>query len=451
MSAFKAYDIRGVFGQDFNLEDVKRIGFYLPELMKTQRILVGRDVRTSSPEIHTALCQGITSAGADVYDLGICTTPLVYWATAHFGFEASVMITASHNPPQYNGMKISGKNALPMGYNNGLQILEEKIKTSPQPLANPGTVISFNKHDEDLNFLRTSGTYDLEGLRVVIDCSNGMAGLFARKILGAHQEYLFEALDGRFPHHEPNPLEEKNLTALKEKVREINADLGVIFDGDADRVMFVDETGTFISPDLMIAVLAHFYAQEGKLKARVLQDIRTSKSVSEYLEKMGAEVHIWKVGRAFAAHKLREIDGLYGGELAGHYYFSDFSYSDSGLLAALRLLHVFNSFKQHHGLKASEIIAQINRYCNSGEINFRIADKKAAMQALIQHFTNRETPLKIYDFDGYRLEFADWWFNIRPSNTEPYLRFLAETHSREHLDAVMQQIQQILLPFQHND
>ncbi|MGC8865704.1 MAG: phosphomannomutase/phosphoglucomutase [Bacteroidales bacterium] len=444
MSAFKAYDIRGIYGSDFTREDARRIGFYLPQLLHTQKILVGRDVRVSSPEIHAALCEGITQAGATVYDLGICTTPMVYWATARCKFEASVMITASHNPPQYNGMKISGPNALPVGYDTGLQQLEQWIQTPPQPVEAPGSIIPFPKSQEYLDFLRQSGAYNLEGLRLVIDCSNGMAGLFARSLFGENHTYLFETPDGTFPHHEPNPLEEKNLVALKERVVAEQADLGVIFDGDADRVMFVDETGQFIPPDLMIALLAHFYLREGKLNEKVLIDIRTSKSVSEYLSELGAEVHIWKVGRAFAARKLREIQGLFGGELAGHYYFSDFYYSDSGLLAALRLLHVINSFRHQQGLKASEIIARIRKYYNSGEINFRIADKEAAMQRVIRHFTNRQTPTMTYDFDGYRIEFEDGWFNIRPSNTEPYLRFLAEARTREKLDEMIEQTRQLL-------
>lgn len=435
MSTFKAYDIRGIYGKDFSQEEARRIGFYLPELLNTKKVLIGRDVRVSSPEIHEALCDGLISAGVTVYDLGLCTTPLVYWATARFNFDASIMITASHNPPEYNGMKISGKNALPIGYEDGLRWLEKKIKTSPPLLGGQGEIIPFPKHQEYIDFLRHSGEYHLEGLKLVIDCSNGMAGLFTRQLFGDQHVYLFEEPDGTFPNHEANPLEEKNLIALKEKVVREKADLGVIFDGDADRVMFVDEKGTFISPDLMIALMAHYYANGGKLQAKVLQDIRTSKSVTEYLEELGAEVHIWKVGRAFAARKLREIDGLFGGELAGHYYFKDFYYSDSGLLAALRLLDIFNRFK-NSGLSVSQVIDGIKRYHNSGEINFQIEDKVEAMQRVIQYFTSQEKPTQVYDFDGYRIEFQDWWFNIRPSNTEPYLRFLAEARTIEKLENV---------------
>jgi len=208
----------------------------------------------------------------------------------------------------------------------------------------------------------------------------------------------------------------------------VGADIGVIYDGDADRVMFVDNEGSFISPDLMIAVLGHYYVEERGLKGLVLQDIRSSKAVGEYLAPMGCEMRTWKVGRAFAAKKLRELDGVWGGELAGHYYFKDFFYSDSGLLASMLILRVVASMKKK-GVSLSQLISGIARYKNSGEINFRIEDKKGAMEAVREYFTSVEKPTAFMDFDGYRVEFPDWWFNIRPSNTEPYLRFICEATS----------------------
>lgn len=433
MSAFKAYDIRGIFNEDFNEEDVFRIGYYLPGLLKTGKILVGRDARESSPLIHKALCDGITLAGADVYDLSMCTTPMVYWATARYGFQASVMITASHNPPQYNGMKISRENALPVGYDSGLNQLESLIQ-SPLPTINTikGKIIEFDKKSEYIDFLLHSGQYDFENFKIVIDCGNGMAGLFARILFGAKPVYLFEEPDGSFPNHFPNPLEEKNLETLKEEVLKTQSDLGVVFDGDADRVMFVDEQAHFIAPDLMIAVLAHYFLKNNKLSAKVVHDIRTSKSVTEYIEKLGGEVYIWKVGRAFAAPKLREVDGLFGGELAGHYYFKDFYFSDSGLMSALRILSVLSKFKMQN-ICPSQFIHSIQHYYNSGEMNFLVKDKTKAMKELLRVFLAQKAPLKIFDFDGYRVEFDDCWFNIRLSNTEPYLRFIAEARTKDRL------------------
>lgn len=218
----------------------------------------------------------------------------------------------------------------------------------------------------------------------------------------------------------------------------------MIYDGDADRVMFVDENGRFISPDLMIAVLGHWFLEEKGEKGKVLQDIRSSKAVGEYLAPMGAEMETWKVGRAFAARKLREIDGVYGGELAGHYYFRDFFYSDSGLLASILILNVIAKMKKS-GVSLGRLIARIEKYRNSGEINFRVEDKQGAMDAVRDHFMKEEKATAYMDFDGYRVEFPQWWFNIRPSNTEPYLRFICEASSQELLDMKIAAVKDILV------
>ncbi|MBO6248084.1 MAG: hypothetical protein J6N54_04655, partial [Bacteroidales bacterium] len=257
-------------------------------------------------------------------------------------------------------------------------------------------------------------------------------------------DYIFDNLDGTFPNHEPNPLIPKNVEPLQKLVAKVGADVGVIYDGDADRVMFVDEKGQFISPDLMIAVLGHYYVEERGLKGTVLQDIRSSKADGEYLTPMGCHMETWKVGRAFAAKKLCELDGVWGGELAGHYYFRDFFYSDSGLLASMLILRVVASMKSK-GVSLSELIGKIARYKNSGEINFRIEDKKGAMDAVRDYFTSAETPTATMDFDGYRVEFPDWWFNIRPSNTEPYLRFICEATSDELLEDKVSRVKSLLI------
>ncbi len=444
MGAFHAYDIRGVYNRDFNKDDAYKIGYHLVGLLKTKKVLVGRDVRVSSPEIFEYLCNGITDAGADVYNVGLATTPMVYFATAHHGFNASVQITASHNSKEYNGMKVSRENALPVGYDNGLKDIEEKIKAgAPMPHAEEkGKVIEYPVRVEYVSFLKKYlGNYS--NLKIGIDCSNGMAALLIKDLLGNAPLYIFDEPDGTFPNHEANPLVPENVVDLQKLVKEHQCDVGVIFDGDADRVMFVDENSRFISPDLMIAVLGHFFLEEKGQKGLVLQDIRTSKAVGEYLNKLGGEMRTWRVGRAFAAPKLREINGIYGGELAGHYYFSDFYYSDSGLLACLIILNVISRFKKE-GVTLSQLIARIETYANSGEINFRIENKKGAMDAVRNHFTTHETPTASYDFDGYRVEFPDWWFNIRPSNTEPYLRFIAEAKNRELLNEKVNTVKQII-------
>ncbi|HCV15526.1 MAG TPA: phosphomannomutase/phosphoglucomutase [Rikenellaceae bacterium] len=446
MGAFHAYDIRGVYNKDFNKETVYKIGFFLPELLNSKKVLIGRDVRESSPEIKEYLIAGITDAGADVYDMGLSTTPMVYYATGKYGFTASVQITASHNPKEYNGLKVSRENALPVGFDNGLGLLKEWTETRETVKSEvKGKKFEINIKKEYIDFL-LKYRKNLSNLNICVDVSNGMAALLIKDVLGKDSpelHYIFDELDGTFPNHEANPLVPENIIDLQREVKEKNCDVGVIFDGDGDRVMFVDENGRFISPDLMIALLGHYFLEERGEKGAVLQDIRSSKAIGEYLAPMGAQMHTWRVGRAFAAHKLREIDGVYGGELAGHYYFRDFFYSDSGIMACLIILGVISEFK-NRGIKLSGIIAGIEKYKNSGEINFRIERKKEAMDLVRDYFLSKESATANYDFDGYRVEFPDWWFNIRPSNTEPYLRFLAEATSEELLSQKVLKVKELL-------
>ena len=297
-------------------------------------------------------------------------------------------------------MKVSRENALPVGLDSGLGQIRDWIDGGePTPAAaRRGDIHSLDIHDDYIRFMsRFKGDYG--NLKLAFDLSNGMSCLFAHEVFGEEPSYIFDTIDGRFPNHDPNPLVPKNVEPLKELVRRTGADVGVIYDGDADRVMFVDD--------------------------------------------YGAELHTWKVGRAFAAPKLREIDGLWGGELAGHYYFKDFFYSDSGLLSSLIVLRIVSALKKK-GVRFSEQIDAMTAYCNSGEINFRLDDKPAAMKAVCEHFSAAEKPLKVMDFDGYRLEFRDWWFNIRPSNTEPYLRFICEAHTPGMLEQKVKEAQELL-------
>lgn len=444
MGAFHAYDIRGIYNVDFDKNTAYKVGYFIPKLLKTDKVLVGRDCRVSSDEIHEYLLKGITDAGADVYDIGLSTTPMVYFGTANYGFKASVQITASHNPKEYNGMKVSCENALPVGYDTGLGQIEAWINDGKAtPVAEKrGQVFQKDIREDYLAFLKKY-MGDLSGLKLAFDLSNGMSSLFAKQIFGDAPEYIFDTMDGTFPNHEPNPLVHKNVVALEELVKKTGADAGVIYDGDADRVMFVDEKGNFVSPDLMIAVLGHYFICERGEKGYVIQDIRSSKAIGEYLEPMGAKMYTWKVGRANAARRLREIDGIWGGELAGHYYFKDFFYSDSGLLASILILRVLANLKKE-GISFSQIIGKIARYQNSGEINFKLTDKQGAMDAVKAHFEEQEKPTAFMDFDGYRVEFPDWWFNIRPSNTEPYLRFICEATTKELLDKKVAEVKSLL-------
>ena len=449
MGAFHAYDIRGIYNKDFDKETVYKVGYFLPQLLGVNNIAVGRDARTSSPEIHEYLLKGITDAGADVTDIGLATTPMVYFATAKYGFGCSVQITASHNPREYNGLKVSRKEALPVGLDSGLGEIERWIaqgKETPKS-ATPGKVICKDIKAEYLQFQsRYKGDYS--NLNIGIDLSNGMAALIVKDLIpeGENVAYIYDTIDGSFPNHDPNPLVAENVEALKALVAERGCDIGVIYDGDADRVMFVDEKSRFIAPDLIIALMGHYWLEKRGLKGKVLQDIRSSKSVGEYLVPMGAQMATWRVGRAFAAPKLREIDGVYGGEFAGHYYFKEFFYSDSGIMASLIVLSILSDLKRE-GKTLSQVIDKIAAYNNSGEINFKIERKAEAMEAVKDWFTSVEKPTAIIDFDGYRVEFPDWWFNIRPSNTEPYLRLIAEAKGEKMLQEKVAKAREIIESF----
>ncbi len=444
MGAFKAYDIRGIYNKDFDKDTVYRIGYFLPKLLDSSIVLVGRDVRTSSDEIFASLCNGITDSGADVYDIGLATTPMVYFSTVHFGVDASVQITASHNPPKYNGLKISRTKAVPVGSDSGLKELEAMVNDQPIVVSQKkGTVISKDAKKPYLAFLKQFAP-DTSSLNLSIDCSHGMANLLVKDLLGSEHHYLYDHFDGTFPAHEPNPLEVENCKDLQEAVLKNKSDIGVIYDGDADRVMFLDENGRFLQPDYITSVLGYHYLH--KEKGNVLVDIRTSRSTTEYLAKLGATVHIWKVGHAFAKTKLRDLGAIFGGELAGHYYFRDFFNCDSGFLASLIVLDVVAKLKKE-GITIGSFIDSIIAYANSGEMNFKLEQKDQAVAALYDRFVNHDKPEKVLDFDGYRIEFPTWWFNVRKSNTEPYLRLVVEAKNEEELKARTKELSDIIKQF----
>ena len=444
MGAFKAYDIRGIYNKDFDKHLVYKIGFFLPRLLNSNHVVVGRDVRASSDEIFSSLCEGITDSGADVWNIGLATTPMVYFATVYLQADASVQITASHNPAKYNGLKISKTGALPVGENSGLKELEQLVATE-KVLINKekGIVIEKPVKDNYLTYLKTYLT-DLSSLNISFDLSHGMANLLSKELFGENHFYLYDHFDGTFPAHEPNPLEVENCEDLINAVKTHSSDIGIIFDGDADRVMFIDEKGRFIQPDYVTAVLGKYYLE--KEKGNVLVDIRTSRSTSEFLENLGAKVTTWKVGHAFAKVKLREIHGIFGGELAGHYYFRDFNHCDSGMVAALIVLQVMVRLKKE-GKTFSSLIDSIIAYSNSGEKNFKLEQKDEAMQSLYNTYGKRDDLKALYDFDGYRIEFDSWWFNVRKSNTEPYLRLVVEAKTENELNEKVDELSNIIKAF----
>ena len=450
MSFFKAYDMRGTFGADFDLDTVYKVGLALPRVVKGERWLVGRDCRTTSDAVHDALVKGLCEAGAAVSDLGLCTTPMVYYFTAADGFDGSVMITASHNPPTDNGLKVSKATALPVGYANGLNEVERLVRdggmqgaggaagspTAPRLAQMPDALARY------IAWQRERGG-DFSGLKFAVDCSNGMASLLAHEIF-PNAVFVNDTLDGTFPNHSPNPLKAEAREQVAKAVREKGLDCGVIFDGDADRAMFVDENGEFVQPDYLIPVVARATARssmsrvEGEKpqagKVKIIHDVRTSRGAIETLREDGFEPVMVPVGHAFAKPILREVGALCGGELAGHYYFSEFFGCDSGVLAAARILSEIAKAKAEGRTFGEMMHPIVSRYANSGEINFKVEDKDAAIARVLGAAKTLGAETGRSEMDGVRLEFADGWVSVRKSNTEPYLRLLVECRTKIMLD-----------------
>ena len=449
MSAFHAYDIRGVWGRDLDADTAWRVGRCLPKLLGASRVLVGRDARLSSPELSAALVRGILESGADVDDVGLCTTPTTYFLTGMHGYAAAAMVTASHNPPEYNGIKISKTDALPVGGDSGLRELEAMTAAPLPPKAErPGTLRTVDPRDELLKWFGERAP-DLAGLRFVVDCSNGVGALLARDVLGGcGGEALFinETLDGSFPAHQPNPLLPEATEQLGDEVRRVGADLGLMFDGDADRVAFVDSSGRFVRPDLVTAIVAEPFL-EAEPGAPILCDVRTSRGVTERIAELGGVPHLWKVGHAFAKPKLRELGAPFGGELAGHYYFREFCNCDSAMRAAQIVLGAAAAAKRRGG-SFDSVVRSVDRYASTGELNFTVERKDDALSAFSAWARSMNPPpRRVLDFDGLRCEWDDWWISVRKSNTEPYLRLILEADGEELLADRRAAAEKILTPF----
>lgn len=427
---FKAYDIRGIYNENVTEELAYKVGYFLVKLMKAKNIIVGRDVRVSSESLYESLTKGILDAGADVLSLGLSTTPMVYFSTVHFQSDASVQITASHNPAKYNGFKISAKNAIPVGYDSGLSELEKMCLNDKVVVAKKrGDLKEIDAKTPYLAFLRKK-LPDISNLKIAVDCSLAMANLLIKDLLKDNKDviYINDHFDGSFKAHEPNPLDEEARVQITKCVLDNKCDLGIIYDGDADRVAFIDEKGVFVQPDFVIALLGKVLLEEKGDRAVV--DIRTSKSTTEYLEKLGYQVLLWKVGHVFAKQKIRETGAVFGGELAGHYYFKDFFSCDSAMYTTNIILDVVSKAKKE-GKSVSLLMKDIIKYHSSGEINFKIEDKDVVMQKLYDAYAKDAD--KVFDFDGFRIEYPTWWFNVRKSNTEPYLRLVLEAQSDSEL------------------
>lgn len=430
---FKAYDVRGIYPTQIDEQIARQIGLAFQHVLDAEdralgnTVVVSRDMRSHSDGLAKALIEGLTEAGLDVLDIGLATTPMNYFAIGHTRAAGGIQVTASHNPAQYNGFKCSRHEARPVSGDHGIALMEEKVRSGDLPRAErPGTVRT-GEVFEDYRKHILSHLQEGKRLKVVADAANGMGTVY-RPILEAMNIELiplYFELDGTFPNHEANPLKEENLQDLARAVREHKADLGIAFDGDADRAGFLDEHGEPVGSDLMTALIGGELLEREPGKA-VLYDLRSSRAVHEYIEEKGGVPVRERVGHSFMKATLRKRDGIFGGELAGHYYFRDHYNADCSILAVVEILNLLRS----SGKTLSQLVQPLKRYAKSPEINFEVEDK----QGKIDELAGKYADAQIDYLDGITVRYPTWWANVRPSNTEPFLRLVLEAQTPEELE-----------------
>jgi phosphomannomutase len=431
---FKAYDIRGVYPGEIDEQAARAIGAAFVDYLKATRIAVSRDMRLSSPTLAAAFIDGATSQGCDVVDYGMMATDMLYFAVATDGHDGGVQVTASHNPKQYNGMKLVRKDAWPLSGDEGLAEIRQMIADDkiPPAAAHRGTVTTKNVLDayveHVMSFIDPSV---IKPFNVVLDAGSGMAGLVAPKLferLPCRTTRLCFEIDGRFPNHEANPLILENRKDIVERVIVEKADVGIAWDGDADRCFFIDGTGEFVSGDFVTALLAEAFLLKHP-GATVIYDLRASYAVKDTVARLGGTSLMNRVGHAFFKRRMRETNGIFGGEVTGHYYFRDNFFADNGFIPALLMLELMSKKGQslHELLKP---LAQ--KYFISSEINTKLASMNevpAKLVAIAAKYADGQQ----YQLDGLSVEYPDWHFNVRPSNTEPLLRLNLEATTPEKM------------------
>jgi len=439
---FKAYDVRGIYPDTINEEIMQNFGIAFVNKFSAKKVAVGYDGRISSPALKEALFSGLTEAGADVVDLGISTTDMTYVASAYYNdIDGAIMITASHNPKQYNGLKAVSKGAVALSGEDGLFEIRDMLTTD-----------KFQKGDtkgkaEERDIYKDYGNklislidkLALKPLRVVVDAGNGVAGHIIEKIfkdLPIEIIPLYFEIDGNFPNHQPSPIEDKNVIDLKRMVLDEKADLGLAFDGDGDRVYFIDEKGQTITASVIMAMVVKNLLEKNP-GARILYNVVCSWCVRESIVKYGGTPSITPVGHSLIKAQMRREDGFFAGEHSGHYFYKNLYYADSGMLTALIVMELISKLNQ----PISALAAEFNNYFVSGEINTEVADPKGKIEEIeAKYHDGKQSTL-----DGLSVEFDDWWFSLRSSNTEPLLRLNVEAKTKnlmeEKRDAILAQIQ----------
>src|SRR3989475_5145245 len=432
---FKAYDIRGVYPDEVNEDAARAIGAAFVAYLQAGRIAVGRDMRLSSPALAASFIEGATSQGASVVDYAMIATDMLYFAVARDRHDGGVQITASHNPKQYNGMKLVRKEAFPLSGDAGISDIRDMIAAGrlPPPAARRGQVTPKSTLeayvDHVMSFIDPA---IVRPFNVVLDAGNGMGGLVAPKLferLPCRTTRLYFEIDGRFPNHEANPLIEENRRDIVERVVAEKADVGIAWDGDADRCFFIDGTGTFVSGDFVTALLAEAFLLKHP-GATILYDLRASYAVKETVERYKGTALMNRVGHAFFKRRMRETNGIFGGEVTGHYYFRDNFYADNGFIPALLMLELMSK----KGQSLHELLQPLaQKYFISGEINTKLAGMDL-VPAKLDQIAAKYGDARQYTLDGVSVEYADWHFNVRPSNTEPLLRLNLEAITRELME-----------------
>ena len=437
--AFKAYDVRGTYPDQIDEAGARAIGHGFARHLEPKRVAVGRDMRTMAPDVAEALIEGLIAAGVDVLDIGMVGTEMLYFAVADLELDGGIMVTASHNPKEYIGMKIVRRGALPVGGESGLtNIRDFAIDAWKHAVHGDGTPVadqpgSLAEHDiwpafahKALTFVDTSA---VKPLNVVLDAANGMGGRMIEPLLehlpiNVHR-FHFDP-DGTFPNHEPNPLLEENRQFIVDKVRETGADMGIAWDGDADRCFFIDDSGEFVPGDFITALLAELTLRR-EPGATILYDVRASRAVADRVTAAGGTAIPSRVGHAFIKHRMRKEDAAFAGEISGHYYFRDFYSVDTGIAPALMMLQLVSE----SGGSLGDLVRPLReKYHITGEINSTVQDVPVTLQQLKERYRDG----KITHIDGVSVDYDDWHFNVRPSNTEPLLRLNLEAFDGDEME-----------------
>ncbi|HTZ04415.1 MAG TPA: phosphomannomutase/phosphoglucomutase [Gaiellaceae bacterium] len=441
-SVFKAYDVRGIYPTQLDEEGAYAIGRAYVEQFEPRRIAVGRDMRLSGPSMQAAAMEGAADGGAEVLDIGLIGTEMLYFAVGELGLDGGITVTASHNPKEYTGMKIVRRGALPVGGDSGLlDVRDRALAVRRADGGSAGRISAVDIWpayvDRVMSFVDVS---EIRPLKVVVDAANGMAGAMLPPVL---ERLPIDAVrcffdpDGSFPNHEPNPLLPENREFIVAKTLEEGADLGVAFDGDADRCFFVDDTGEFVPGDFVTALFAEsVLAREPG--AKVIYDVRASWAVPETIEAAGGVPLVNRVGHAFIKARMRKDDAAFGGEVSGHYYFRDFSQADTGVVPFLLMLELVS----RRGVRLSEILRPFReRYFITGELNTPVADVALKLQELKERYA---TEGRVSHLDGISVDADDWHFNVRPSNTEPLLRLNLEARSEELMERKRDEVLEVI-------